>query len=252
MSPQIVEQLSPQPFRQWCAWRLDPQGWDRPDSAPVEEAAVRQLAYDLGIGERKLHRWRVENQSLEKAEVADALHHADCALWEVYPDADEATAERTHGYCTGCREDVPVGPQLDCLFCGKRTWRKRSGVDMSAYSKLTDEQLRKLHKLNQQGVTIRELGRRIWRATGYSSFMSAEGGIRRGFRRLGLQTTSTYGYEAPLRRCRKIATSTGRPCGKWPMVGSDYCMQHDEERREEVVAQAVAAARASKELRSAA
>lgn len=251
MSPQITDQLDPQPFRDWVDARIRPQSRAEALGADAAVRTVEQVARELGLGDRRLWRWRNEVASLERIEVEEALHLAGVGFWEVYPDLEETTAERTHGYCTGCREDVPVDPELGCLFCGKRTWRRRSGVDMSAHSKLTDDQLRALYRLNQKGVTVRELGRRIWKATGYSSFMSAEGGIRRGFRRLGLQTTGVYDYESPLRRCRGVRPS-GKPCGSWPMVDSDYCMQHDPDRREDVRTQAIVAAEASKRVRAAA
>jgi hypothetical protein len=208
VSPAVVEQLSPQPFRQWCAWRIDPSSWDRPGSRPVEEeATVIQLAFDLGIGDRRLRRWRSENKSLERIDVEEALHRIDVQLWEVYPDIE------------------PV----------KVSFR---GNQPGFGSRLSDEAVRRLHALHQQGATVRELGRRIWEPAGYSSIDSAENAVRRGFRRLGLECValpvSRFG------RCkdtRKWWPNKGAPCSKFAMVGSDFCMQHDEERRAEVLAQ---------------
>lgn len=210
MSPQIREQRSPQPFRQWCAWRLDPQGWDRPDAPRVEDTVVERLAFDLGMGERKLRRWRNENESLERIEVEEALHHADVGFWEVYPDAPSLNMVRRGG----------------------------PGHEPGFRSKLRDDDVRALYELHLKGATIRELGRRIWKRAGYSSIDSAENAIRRGFRRLGLEYTalppSRFG------RCKGIRRwwpNKGAPCSKFAMRGSDYCMQHDEERRAEVLQQ---------------
>lgn len=202
MSPQIVEQLSPQPFRQWCAWRLDPKGWELPDSAPVEDDTVRRLAFDLGIGERKLHRWREENASLERVDIEEALHHADVGFWEVYPGVPE--------------------PKIH-----------RGGVP----SKLGDRQLLELHAAHLAGASIRELGRRIYAKAGYKSPESASVVIRRGFRRLGLRIIPRAPMHiATVRRCG-LPTAAGTPCLGIPVIGSDLCWAHlyPEKARESVL-----------------
>lgn len=112
MSPQISEHLEPGPFREWCVARL---GAALDDAAAVERLA---LALFPGDGEetaaRKLHRWRFENRSLEKAEVADALHHADSALWEVY-GVEEIDLEED-AYCGRCHDTVtPI--EGTCPWC---------------------------------------------------------------------------------------------------------------------------------------
>lgn len=147
MSPQIVEQLDPQPFRDWVDERL---GADADDAATVKRLALALFPEDTEeTSARKLHRWRFENKTLEKAEVADALHHADSALWEVYGVEeidleDDAYCERCHdtvtpieGVCPWCesdlreararswcpREDRLVFPAHDgtCWRCGAET-----------------------------------------------------------------------------------------------------------------------------------
>lgn len=217
MSPYVSEQLSPQPFRQWCAWRLDPKGWDRSDSAPVGDDTVRQLAFDLGIGERRLHRWRKENASLERIDVEEALHHADVQFWEVYPQGVP-----------------PIPTPLP---------QHQPGYG----SKLNDEEVLRLHDLHRKGVAVCELARRIWRSAGYRSDAAARKGIQKGFRRLGLETVPVPAY----RRCEAIKAGGGR-CEKQAMVGSDHCMQHDPERRREVVEQLVAAGEVLDKSRAAA
>lgn len=196
MSPRIVEQLSPQPFRQWCAWRLDPRGWDRPNSTPTEDAAVEQLAIDLGIGDRKLRRWRNENRTLERIEVEEALHHAGVGFWEVYPDAD-----------------LPVG-----------FLRPQHEPGYGSY--LTDDQVRELHAAHVAGASIRVLASRIYQKAGYKTPASAQYGIRKGFQRLGLRAILRHPkHLATTRRCG-LPTSDGTPCENTPAPGSDLCWTH--------------------------
>jgi hypothetical protein len=205
MTPRVSEQLSPQPFRQWCAWRLDPTGWDRPDSAPTGEALIEQLAFELGLGERRLHRWRKESKTLERIEVEEALHNADVGFWEVYPDVPPVEA---------------TGPNR-----------------LGQGSKLSDDQVRRLYELHEAGASIRELGRRFWRPLDYRSLAAAEKGIRRGFARLGLPPLGRPGLSH--RRCKGIKTwwpDKGRRCRRAPVLGSDFCREHDPARRAEVVA----------------
>lgn len=196
MSPQVVEQLSPQPFRQWCAWRLDPNGWDRPDAPAVadDEAVVRQLAFDMGIGDRRLRRWRNENQRLERIEVEEALHRADVGFWEVYPDVELRVPNANN----------PAG----------------------FGSKLSDEQVLELHAVHLSGASIRELSRRIYKAAGYASAESADYGIRKGFRRLGLPAIVRHQKElATLKRCGH-PRAAGSPCKNPPTPGFDQCWTH--------------------------
>jgi hypothetical protein len=197
MSPIVVEQLSPQPFRQWCAWRLDPKGWDRRDAPAVadDSSSAKQLAFDLGMGDRKLHRWRNENRTLERLEVEDALHHADVGLWEVYPDLDEPRR----------LPSPPIEP-----------------------AKLTDEQLVELHSVHSRGVPVKVLGELVWERAGYANWKSAEDSIRRGFRRLGLRTKGPWGphYVPAHRRC-VAAVRTGDQCRQAALHGSDRCFRHD-------------------------
>lgn len=200
MSPQITEQLSPQPFRQWCAWRLDPQGWDRPDSAPVEDAAVQQLAFSLGIGDRRLRRWRNEVRSLERIEVEEALHQADIGFWEVYPGVEEPR---------GCASTPGLA------------------------ARLTDDQLVELHALHTRGVPIKVIAEQTWERGGYAHWRSAEDSIRRGFRRLGLGTKGPWGmrYVPEERRCI-AAVRTGDQCRQAALHGSDRCFRHDPSTRQ--------------------
>lgn len=200
MSPMIVEQLSPHPFRQWCAWRIDPLNWDQEDSPAVEDSAVSQLAFDLGVGERKLHRWRNENKSLERIEVEEALDRADVLFWEVYPDHEDP---------------------------------KGAASTPGAAARLSDEQLIELHAVHGRGVPIKVLAERVWERAGYAHWRSAEDSIRRGFRRLGLRTKGPWGphYVPEDRRCI-AAIRTGDQCRQAALLGADRCFRHDPSTRQ--------------------
>lgn len=205
MSPGIVEQLDPQPFRDWVDSRLRPVS-DK-DVFGIDEVVVtvEQLARELGLGDRRLWRWRYEVKSLERIEVEEALHKADVGFWEVYPDAAPVTI---------------TGPSR-----------------LGQGSKLSDDQVRRLYELHEAGASIRELGRRLWRPAGYRSLGAAEKGIRRGFARLGLPPLGRPGLSH--RRCRGIKTwwpNKGARCRRAPVLGSDFCREHDPTRRDEVVA----------------
>ncbi|HYJ21348.1 MAG TPA: hypothetical protein VEW07_04925 [Solirubrobacterales bacterium] len=78
------------------------------------QVTADELAHALGIGERRLHRWRYEVQTIDRIEMEEALHHADSAIWEVYgvEDCDlEADA-----YCGRCHDTVtPIAGA--CPWC---------------------------------------------------------------------------------------------------------------------------------------
>jgi hypothetical protein len=216
--------LDPQPFRDWYRKQK-------------ERLTPAQIAEQLDVDSRSLRRWDDPKSKIRRTDLEAALEGSEFVLWDIYPEFQPASAERTHGYCTGCKEEVPVDGSLACLWCGRKSWKGRSGVEPRRGSKLTDDQLRSLHKMNQAGATLTELGRRIWRATGYASEASAIEAIRLGFRRLGLQTVKR---RSVLNRCAGVKTQwpgRGEPCGKTPASGSRYCPQHDPEKRGLVIAQ---------------
>src|SRR3954451_10172716 len=105
--------------------------------------------------------------------------------------------------------------------------------------RLTDDHLRALHGFHQEGIPVKELARRIWDRAGYASEESAANGLRRGFARLGLPSST----RSPAVRCEGIKSTypnKGRRCSDVPMVGSDFCWAHHPERRAEVVKSAAA------------
>jgi hypothetical protein len=186
MSPIVMEQLDPQPFRDWVDERLGENAED--------EATVKQLAFDLGLGDRKLLRWRKENRHLERIEVEEALHHADVQFWEVYPDLE-------------LKVPSPDNP----------SW---------FVSKLSDEQVLELHAINVAGASVREIARRIWVKAGYKSAEAAAFGIRTGFRRLGLKSVVRHPtHLATVPQCG-LPTGAGTPCRNIPMAGRDLCWTH--------------------------
>lgn len=117
MTPSLHEALDPQPFRDWCDRRLKTT-----DDAGVElghgaaELTVTRLVFDLNISERRLHRWRFEVKSLQRAEVEEALHHADVGFWEVYPEVADPES-LYEGYCTRCDEVVGATKEGRCTWC---------------------------------------------------------------------------------------------------------------------------------------
>lgn len=191
MSPQVTEQLDPQPFRDWVdAWL----------GANPDETAVERLVFDLGIGERRLRRWRHENSSLERIEVEEALHRAGTGIWEVYPE-------------------VPALPIL--------APQQQPGYRAN----LTEAQLLELHRLHVAGVPVKVLAERVWKVAGFASWVSAEKRIRVGFSRLGLSTTRGLRHLPPARRCTAVCGS-GERCGQAALKDSDQCFHHDPSTRD--------------------
>lgn len=136
----------------------------------------------------------------------------------------------------------------------------RKGKTPGKWGKLSDEQLRTLHKLHREGgLSVRELGRRLY-ATGrygFASSKSAAMALSSGWKRLHLRArdriestilaSTTHGLRPragtkraeynELRRqrrkrqpqCAGVRTtypSKGAPCSLPAMVGSDYCFGH--------------------------
>jgi hypothetical protein len=227
--------LDPEPFRKWYAEKK-------------EHLEVEEIAKLLGVDPRTLRRWDLESERIRRGELEDALLRSPWSLWDIYPEFGEAQGEDllTHGYCTRCREEVPVDAERGCMWCGKQAWRSRSGVRPGTGTKLTDAQLRHLHTLYEQGATLAELGRRVWRHAGYRNAESGKEGIRHGWKRLHLPTS---GQRAAVhRRCSGVKARgprKGKRCTKHTMFGSDYCREHDPARRQEVLAQAERALMAS-------
>jgi hypothetical protein len=180
------------------------------------------------------------------------------------------TDRPTHAYCPTCREDSAINGELRCLWCGgeTRTARKR-GKPKGVWGKLEDRHLRALYAFHvDRGVSIRELGRRVWKQAGFANAHSAGVAISYGFIRLGLKALDRGEATARANSKRRAATSPGTadrktykrylrkkkggyricqgvklgaprkgsPCTRYASPGSDYCYVHDPARRDEVVA----------------
>ena len=221
MSPYVAEVLDPQPFRDWCDERLRAGVESKVEIGHLAaKVTVARLEFDLGLGERRLHRWRYELQAIERIDMEEALHHADVGMWEVYPDLPDIEA-----------------PQKELGTHGPRRLRRDS--------KLTEEQIRVLHRMHQErGVSIRELGRTIWDQAGFASPGAAARSIGRGFHRFQLpvascQVARAFTLSEGSRTCRYIKPSGGQ-CGTFAMRDSDVCWAHDPDNRVAVLATALA------------
>lgn len=182
------------------------------------------------------------------------------------------TGHPTHGWCPSCKEESAIAADRRCMWCGEETRKRgRGGKPKGVHGKLEDRHLRALHRLHsEQGLSLRELGRRIWEKAGYANAHSAGMAISYGFRRLGLPALSQAEATARANEARRAADSPGtadrsaykkwrrrqkggyrackgikrqppgkgQPCTRWALVGSDYCYAHDPSRREEIVTHA--------------
>ena len=171
----------------------------------------------------------------------------------------------TFAWCPACEQAVTEFDNGRCPWCDGPI-RTRRGKPVGVWGKLSDDQLRLLHKLHMEGASMRELGRRIYRQVGYASAKAAAVSISHGWRRLGLAARaqgeatrqSNVERRAPaspgtadrkaykrwrrarnggLRRCmgvRLTAPRKGHACQHYAAPGSDYCWQHEPARRDEV------------------
>jgi hypothetical protein len=139
----------------------------------------------------------------------------------------------------------------------RRNSPRTAGV--GARSRLSDAELRALHEEHLGGASINALGARVWSGR-YASPKSATNAILRGFVRLGLPrrdrlvasrraltkhglwrtaergSAANLAYrrlhraakgQTTLRRCQGRVTRSGRPCRRWAMHGSRFCVSHD-------------------------
>lgn len=178
--------------------------------------------------------------------------------------------DRTDAYCSTCREVSVTDDQGKCLWCDTQTVPgKKRGKPVGKYARLSEAQIRQLHTYHLRGVSIRELGRRIRKhGADFASDKAAAMAISSGFRRYSLEargrgeataaknrqrrgpnspgTADRPAYKRWLRKkagklrpCEGVkmnAPQKGRPCHRYAAPGSDFCLQHDPARREEVVA----------------
>lgn len=162
-----------------------------------------------------------------------------------------------------------MSPATAAVDTAEDVFRRRRGKPVGKWGKLRDEQLRLLHRFHlEREASIRELAREISAQAGYASEGSALEGIRAGWKRLGLEARSQPQATALANRRRRVPGSPGTadraankrfhrrrnggyrrcqgsrstyprkgdPCERWALVGGDFCLQHDPERRAEVLA----------------
>jgi hypothetical protein len=174
----------------------------------------------------------------------------------------------THAYCANCREESAISWDRKCLWCGQPIagHGKRRGKPVGKYARLSEAQIRELHRYHLQGASIRELGRKVREHVEFASDKSAAMAISSGFRRYHLEARDRGDATARVNRLRRSPDSPctknrseykrwlrekaggqrrcagvkqnypekGRPCRHFAMIGSDFCLHHDPERRAEV------------------
>jgi hypothetical protein len=162
-------------------------------------------------------------------------------------------------------------PSGACVWCDTPTLAhapRRKGKPAGVHGYLTDAQVRAVHRLYAEGLSLRGCAKRIFPRTRYASEKACANALHGQFVRLGLPrrerieatvaASTTHGL-APrksrdpdhIRRMRvargEIADRTcsgvkqtypskGRPCRRPALAGSDYCIGHDPARRAEVLA----------------
>ena len=174
----------------------------------------------------------------------------------------------THAYCPNCQEESAIDFKGDCLWCEQPTNQaKKRGKPAGVHGRLKDEHIRVIHRYHERGHSIRELGRQIYVKMGYASAESAAMAISEGFKRLhlpaqgqpeatassnrrraakdspGKSSAAEYkrwlrkknGGMRPCQGVRKNYPNKGQPCQRYALKGSDFCLQHDPQRKAEVV-----------------
>jgi len=111
--------------------------------------------------------------------------------------------------------------------------RDRGGVPKGYRAKLSDDQLRILHRLHaERRLTVTALADELWEQAGFASAESAHWSIRQGFKRLGLPLILHHARAAGARRCTDL-NHKGEPCGQRPLADSDKCWGHDPRTRDQ-------------------
>jgi hypothetical protein len=231
----MANRLDPQPFRDWCEKKLGTPGPADEIGAEANTLSNRALALQLGLHEDVLRRWRRDYPTLKRADVEDALHRVGVPIADLYPDL-AAEDGGGHRWCPGCKEVVPTTEEKHCLWCDRRCYFESKPNSAISRRKLTDSQLRALHRIHARGgASVKELGRRVWKQAGYSNAHVARSSIRNGFKRLGLPVIPQRARTG-LSYCEEIVQygpRKGRKCGLPKGRGSEVCWNHDEDRAAE-------------------
>lgn len=173
-------------------------------------------------------------------------------------------------WCPKCAEDVTPMPSGKCVWCDTPTRERapqKTGPPRGVYGYLTDDQVRAVHRLYEQGLSLRKCAARIHPRTRYASVISCANALGEHFARLGLPrrdrieatvaASTVHGLasrgrvDPGHRRALKVARGEildrppcagvrasyprkGAPCSRVAMAGSDYCIAHDPARRAEM------------------
>lgn len=178
-------------------------------------------------------------------------------------------------YCPTCAEYAIDTGATRCAWCDsileRRDEQKRRAYKRRTDAKLTERHVKMAYAAYQQGHSLRAIAKRIYEDAGYSSFKSCANALHVAFQREGLplrnriaatvKASTTHGH-APrndkagykrwlreqdptkLRKCQGVKQSypdKGRPCERFAQDGKDFCISHDPERRDEVLATAAKA-----------
>jgi hypothetical protein len=97
-------------------------------------------------------------------------------------------------WCDACNQDTIAHDDGRCVWCDGPTrvkQRRGGGKPKGKYRKITDDQVRALHKLYVgRGLSCRQLGGLVWEKFGYASELAAGEGIYRAFKELDLPRRS--------------------------------------------------------------
>lgn len=163
-----------------------------------EVPAQQILAEQLGINERTVYRYKngLDGESkpgvttYARYPVEDALEALGIPFADVYPEiaaADDVELE-PEAYCAQCRDDV-IPLDGSCPWCdGPVGQRKPRSIPRRGQGRrLSDAQVRAAHRLHwEEGLSLRELGRRLYRQAGYSSAKSCAGALSNAFAGMAL------------------------------------------------------------------
>ena len=161
-------------------------------------------------------------------------------------------------WCPSCREETSIERHGRCCWCDTKLKPipKKRGLP----PKISDDQLRQLHGAYQRGMTLRQLGDKIWEFYNFASPKSAANSLCEGFKRLHLPTRDRreltakrnfkHGRYAEDRnaakrhqnrvngtvrdeRCNSVRQqypNKGAQCQNMAMRGSQFCWAHDPNR----------------------
>lgn len=109
---------------------------------------------------------------------------------------------------------------------GELEARDRGGVPKGYGAKLSDAQIRLLHRAHsERRVTVQMLADQIWLQMGFASIESASYSIRQGFKRLGLRVVHHRARAVNARRCEEL-NHRGERCEGLAQPGSEICWSH--------------------------